>query len=311
MTEHIASYPSIYNIGHKAAADLFDGPVVVEEKIDGSQFSFGVTTAGDLRARSKGKDLVPDAPEQMFARAIETVRELAPVLTPGWIYRGEYLQKPKHNTLAYSRVPTRHIILFDVTTGVESWLSPDDKRAEAARVGLECVPLVHVGTIESPAALTALMREESILGGTTPEGLVVKNYARFGADKKTLMGKYVTEAFKEVHGREWKASNPSRGDVIQDLIARYKTTARWQKAVQHLREAGALEGSPKDIGALIREVPADIRKECEEEIKAALFAYAWPQIQRAVVGGLPQWYQDELLASAFAQRFDDDAREGV
>jgi ATP-dependent RNA circularization protein (DNA/RNA ligase family) len=39
----ILSYPSIYALGHRAIRELFDGPVVVEEKIDGSQFSFGVS----------------------------------------------------------------------------------------------------------------------------------------------------------------------------------------------------------------------------------------------------------------------------
>lgn len=297
--QHIPSYPSIYNIGHKAAAELFHGPVVVEEKVDGSQFSFGLTLDGELVARSKGKDLVLDAPEKMFERAVETVRDLAPLLTPGWYYRGEYLQKPKHNTLAYARVPARHVILFDVTTGTESWLAPDEKRAEAERLGLECVPVVHDGIIDNAEALRALMREESVLGGVTPEGLVVKNYARFGPDKKTLMGKYVTEAFKEVHGKEWKASNPGRQDVLDMLIDRYRTEARFAKAVQHLREAGTLEGTPRDIGALLKEVQRDIEKECADEIRDALYRWAWPQINRAVTGGLPQWYKDRLLSEQF------------
>jgi len=302
MIGHISSYPSIYAIGHKALADLFDGPVVVEEKIDGSQFSFGVTDGGDILVRSKGKDMVPDAPESMFVRAVETVRDLAGTLTPGWVYRGEYLQKPKHNSLAYSRTPERHIILFDVTTGLESWMTPEEKAAEARRIGLECVPVLHVGIIETAAQLVTLMREESVLGGVTPEGLVVKNYAKFGPDKKTLMGKYVTEAFKEVHAKEWKASNPGRQDVLESLIARYRTEARFAKAVQHLREAGALEGTPRDIGALLKEVQRDVEKECADEIRDALYRWAWPQISRAITGGLPQWYKESLLADQFIVR---------
>ena len=35
------SYPQIYNLGHKAIAGIFDDDVLIEEKIDGSQFSFG------------------------------------------------------------------------------------------------------------------------------------------------------------------------------------------------------------------------------------------------------------------------------
>jgi hypothetical protein len=35
------SYSSIYALGHKALAELFMEPVLIEEKVDGSQFSFG------------------------------------------------------------------------------------------------------------------------------------------------------------------------------------------------------------------------------------------------------------------------------
>jgi len=40
-------YCQIYNLGHRAIADLLRGPVIIEEKIDGSQFSFGLFTSPD------------------------------------------------------------------------------------------------------------------------------------------------------------------------------------------------------------------------------------------------------------------------
>lgn len=39
--ESWTSYPKIWNVGHAAVATMFDHPVLVEEKVDGSQFSFG------------------------------------------------------------------------------------------------------------------------------------------------------------------------------------------------------------------------------------------------------------------------------
>ncbi len=36
------SYPKIYGLGHKAITELLSDNVMVEEKIDGSQFSFGI-----------------------------------------------------------------------------------------------------------------------------------------------------------------------------------------------------------------------------------------------------------------------------
>lgn len=170
------SYSSIYAIGHRAIQALLSGDVNVEEKIDGSQFSFQVTEEGEIKVRSKGAVMIADAPEKMFQRAVDTVKELALTLKPGWTYRAEYLAKPKHNTLVYKRIPTRHLIVF--------------------------------------------------------------------------------------------------------------------------------EGSPRDIGALMKEIPADIEKECRDEILEALWEWAWPKIRRGVIRGVPEWYKELLLKQAFEEKTD-------
>jgi hypothetical protein len=294
------SYPSIYNLGHRAIATLLDAPVLVEEKVDGSQFSFGVVD-GEILCRSKGADLHVDAPEKMFTAAVATAKKLAPNLRPGWVYRGEYLAKPKHNTLSYDRIPQDHVILFDVCPGLEEYLSPEAKREEASRIGLEVVPAFFVGKVEGLEHFRSLLDTVSVLGGQKVEGVVIKPlaYDQFGPDKKVLLGKFVSEHFKEVHAGEWKKENPSTGDVIQNLIVQYRTPSRWAKAVQHLREAGQLEDSPRDIGKLFKEVPSDVLKEEADAIKDALFRYAWPHISRGLMAGLPQWYKDELVKRQF------------
>jgi len=296
----INSYPTVFAIGHKAIEGLFSGNVIVEEKVDGSQFSFGVID-GQLECRSKGKQLILDAPEKMFIKAVTTVRELEPLLHPDWIYRGEYLNSPKHNTLAYDRVPVKNIIGFDIVTGPETYLTPEEKRAEFERIGLEVVPLLYSGVVSGMEMFNDLLTRVSVLGGTKIEGVVVKNYELFTVEKKVALGKYVSEAFKEVHEGDWKQRNPTSADVIEELSRKYKTPARWIKAVQHLKETGKLEGSPRDIGSLMIEVPEDIKKECEEEIKQALFDHFWPKMRRIAISGLPEWYKQELARSAFEQ----------
>lgn len=292
------SYPSVYQIGHKAIANLFDGDVVVQEKLDGSQISFGVID-GILGARSKGKQLILDAPERMFAKAVEVIKSLQPALIPGWTYRGEYFVSPKHNTIAYSRIPKSHIILFDIDMGTESYAPYIKVSDEAERLGLEAVPQFFEGKIQSFEMFKELLERESILGGSKIEGVVVKNYNLFTQEKKVAMGKYVREDFKEQNDKDFRARNPTQGDIEQSLILRYKTEARWRKSVEHLRDNGALDGSPKDIALLIREVPADVLKECEGEIKEILFRHFWQAVSRGITRGLPEWYKDELAKTAF------------
>lgn len=271
---------------------------MVEEKVDGSQFSFGVF-GGELVFFSKNTRVYKEA-AGMFSNGVTAISNIADRLFPEWLYRGEYLQKPKHNVLAYDRTPANYVILFDVTTGPETYLGRGEKLLEADRIGLEVVPSFQVD-VKNMGALQSLLNTQSVLGGQKVEGLVFKNYSRFGKDGKPLFGKYVSEAFREVAGGEWKAANPSKSDVIQLLINKLKTPARWNKAVQHLKEAGVLTNSPQDIGKLIKEVQEDIILECGGMIKDELYNWARGQIQRGVIGGLPEWYKLELAKSQFEQ----------
>ena len=292
------SYPKIYALGHAAITELFKGAVLIEEKVDGSQFSFGLIE-GELRCRSKGQQIDMDAPDNMFKEAVAVVRGLEEYLHPEWTYRAEYLKSPSHNALTYERIPTNHLMIFDINTGLESYLGAIHKRVEAERLGLECVPMMDYGTIDSPEEIRVLLERESILGGVSVEGVVVKNYAQFGRDKKVLMGKYVSEKFKEVHTKKWGESNPKGKDIIALLAAGLRTDARWQKGIQHLLESGQLDNSPKDIGKLIIEIQRDTKEECEQLVKDKLFAWAWPTIQRQVIKGFPEFYKERLLESAF------------
>lgn len=304
----VASYSDIFAMGHKALAELFSGEVTVEEKVDGSQFSFG--RVGDqILMRSKGKQLVLDAPEKMFQKAVDSVKAMK--LPDGLTFRGEYLQSPKHNTLAYSRVPAGSIIIFDIDRGNQDYVPYAEKVEMAAWLGLETVPLLFQGRIESVEQIKAIMPKYSVLGGAEPEGIVIKNYARFGQDKKILMGKYVRPEFKEKNSEEWKKTNPAGGDIIQTLIATYRNEARWSKAVQHLRDAGKLEQAPKDIALLMKEVEADIQKECADEIKDRLFTWAWHQIARGSKAGLPEWYKNQLLEAAIPTPAEPVRMEGA
>lgn len=294
-----ASYPSLYALGHAAIQNIFFDDVTIEEKIDGSQFSFGVFN-GELQCRSKRCIITEGAVPDLFKAAVETAKRLHSEgkLTANVAYRGEAIARPKHNTLCYDRVPAGSIILFDIMVGPELYVSDYAiKKSTAEYLGLECVPLLFHGKLGSIDDLKSLLERVSILGGAKIEGFVVKNYLRFGHDKKPLFGKYVSEAFKEVHKGDWRAENPGKGDIVDRLVEKYRTPARWSKAVQHLRDDGKLTNSPKDIGPLIVEAQADIRKECEEEMKDILFKWAWKNVAHRLVGGLPQWYKDELLNS--------------
>lgn len=290
------SYPKIYNLGHPALHALFEGDVVVEEKVDGSQIAFGKLD-GELIVRSKNNTLFVDAPDKMFAKAVPEIQGIESLLTPGWLYRGEYLRQPKHNALAYARTPRHHIVIFDISTGPEQYLRPPDKHYEAARLGFETVPLLYAGP-PSHVDYVELLAGESFLGGVNMEGVVIKNYGQFGRDGHVLLGKLVSTEFREIHNKEWKKDNPAKRDVLFALCESYRTEARWRKAVQTMRDEGTLWNEPKDIGHLIRLVQEDVKAECIPDITQRLLKWAVPHILRASTKGFPEWYKDHLTKLA-------------
>ena len=296
------SYGKINALGHRSIKTIFEGEVVIEEKIDGSQFSWGMHD-GELKMKSHHKELHHPVDQKLFMPVAETVHTLFQkgLLTEGWTYRGEAVTKPKHNCLAYDRTPKSFLVLFDVEVEQNQFLPYESLVYEADRLGVEAVKKLWSGNGEeaTQAMLVGFLAQLSQLGGQLIEGMVVKNYHKFGEDGHVLMGKYVSEKFKEVQKGDWKTENPGQGDIIQRLIDEYKSEARWHKAVQHLKEKGELLDDPKDIGPLIKEINVDVRTECSDEIKEKLFVWAWKQINNGLTRGFPEWYKKELLGYQF------------
>lgn len=298
----IGSYGKIYVLGHRALENLFVGPVVVQEKVDGSQLSFG-WLEGRLQMRSKGAVIDLDGPPKMFKAGVRIVQGMSDTLAHSFdncVFRGEYLATPKHNHLKYDRVPTGHIVLFDI----DNW-APTELTQAAKFLGLDSVPSLFEGEIKDNAVeqIHEWLKTPSFLGGPTVEGVVIKNYNQLdpfgGGNPGPLMGKFVSEVFKETAGAEWKLLNPSGKDVVDTLIERLRTEARWRKAVIHLREQERLTEDVKDIGALIVEVQRDVLEEEGDRIRDALFSVNKRRIANGVVRGLPEWYKDYLLAKQF------------
>lgn len=297
----IHAFPKIFALGTTYIRDIFLDDVEVTEKVDGSQFVFG-RVDGELRMRSKGAEVRIEDHPKMFREAVDYVSSLA--LPDGVVYFCEYLQRPKHNVLKYDRVPKNHLCLFAAYDTARGFCSSRDVIVyEAAALGIDPVPLLRAGRVESVEDLKGFMEQTSYLGGPKVEGVVVKNYARpflLGGQPIPLMaGKFVSEAFKEVHRSSWKQEHTGRGKW-ETFVESYRSEARWAKAVQRLREAGTLTGTPADIGRLMAEVKRDVLEEEREEIASFLWREFSPEVLRRSASGLPEWYKTTLAAQSFA-----------
>ncbi len=284
----IPAYPSPVQAKSKEARALWGVECFVQEKVDGSQFSFARFEDG-VKCRSRGQAIDLSAPH-MFEAGVKTVADIAERLIPGAVYRGEYLQRPRHNRLVYGRVPKGHIALFDITWPSGEHATMDGLQAAAESLGLEAVPVIAPSIYRTSFGFEEIQSwfaNPSFLGGPM-EGVVVKPVSSQRQHLPTV--KIVSEAFKEFRAPHQPNKAP---DIIATLAAECRSLARLEKAVQHLREAGTLTNTSQDIGPIIRELQADLL-ENETELQQAVWAWALPRLQKALGAGVADWYIQTL-----------------
>lgn len=297
----IPSMPKVWALG---SAPLFtteehrsflDGDVMVQEKVDGSQISFGLVK-GQLRVRSKNQDITRQTDGSMFAPAVRHLHDVASWLIPNAIYRGECLAKRKHNVLTYDRMPDGHVALFEVTPNVPMELTATERdvliRQEAEALGLSATPLLHHGPVTNELR-DELMGLESFLGGCRLEGIVLKRY-----DMRTRLGqpvfqKIVAAEFKEQHKQTW-GGGPSRGDFLQAMGEEFRTPARFRKSVQRMKEAGLWTGTASDIGWLMKDLSIDFEAEHAEQLGQRMWTEFRKQVMASANRGFADWYKGEL-----------------
>lgn len=295
-------YPKIMHFGDEITGFFKDGICHIEEKVDGSQFRIWVDD-NKIEMGSKDVDWSDERPaDKMFNKAVEEATNIFKNsgLKDTMIFC-EYVSKPHHNTLNYGRVPNHNIIIFDVRQG-DRFLSYEEKLGFASAFDLEVVPKLWEGDGKTLTIdiINGLLERESILGKEKIEGLVFKNYSKIFSEGyqagKMMMLKYVREEFKERNKVTWKGN--TKTGMIELIIEELKTEARWNKAVQHLREKGIATNSPKDIGNLLKEISDDIEKEDSDEIKEKLWKFYSKEIRKGVCHGFPEWYKKKLLEEA-------------
>lgn len=290
-------WSKIFTLGDKYTDGIFIGPVQVTEKVDGSQFNFGYNDKDGLWMLSKGSTVHLGDNNKLFHPAAEHVHKLYSEgsLVPGWSYHGETLHSRTHNTLSYDRVPTNNIALYGVLDEkgkhISEWWA---LKQIADAIKVDTVALIYEGEVTdfSDKTLESWLKRTSFLGAEQIEGFVIKNFGREIFVGRQLLGltqaKFVSEAFKERHSTAWPTNNKSPLVKIGEMV---RTEARWQKAIQKLRDAGECEQHPRDIGKLLKHLHLDLEEEDKEVLKEKLWQEFSKDIKRAATRGFPETYK--------------------
>jgi hypothetical protein len=294
--KEVPGYGKVFALGSVGTEQALVGNVIVQEKIDGSQFGFGVNESDDIVLRSHHQHInIENCPNQFKGAMQHVLSLILDWVPPDTYFYCEVLNTRKHNTICYDHYPTNHLVLFDVATPA-GWIEEREKLSTCANnLHIDVIPELYRGEV-SLDNLRNLLSTPSYLGNSTVEGVVVKNYHEniaLGGRIQPLFVKLVNEAFKETNKVDFH-DRTTRG-TIESYVESFRSEARWLKAVQHLREQGLLVGEPKDIGTLVREIDRDIKEEETENIKEEMFRLIISDILRKAKNGFPEWYKDRLI----------------
>ena len=299
------SYQKISQPYKVEVQDIWQGDIIVEEKIDGSQFRVELD-AGEIKCGSHHVDDLSQV-DSMFKRATDAAQDIF----KDYNHNGnkitifcEYLGKPKQNAIAYSRTPEKLLTVFDIKVN-EKYMDRDGKEAWASTFkGLEIVPLLWKGKGEdfTDEIKEELLSKPSYLGHQAGydrvEGIVVKNYSKwYDVDKYPyleghwLCTKIVNKSFQEKN----KVENPSAGNDLQNLKESLHSIPRYRKTYQHLKEKGLITNELKDLALIIPEVKKDIQDEEIQCIKDELFSIYGKDIMSYATKGVAEWYKEFLV----------------
>lgn len=254
----------------------------ITEKIDGSQITW-LNTHEELTISSKKLILYPNQtiPKQ-FQPAVEYLIDNRDKIPTNIQFFAETLSKPRHNALKYERVPQNHLYLF----AAKAWPS------SVSYSNIYTLDMLASYMNIEPPHVVQSINDSSCLGGTM-EGIV---YSCYNGENLCKI-KEVSEAFKEVKQvlkDRKKAMKGVSTDYWTEFKQRFKTEARWLKAIAHLNEQGLLNHDDSDIGLLFKEVSQDIVKEEQDTMVDFFNKHFRKELLKTACEGIPQFYREYL-----------------
>jgi hypothetical protein len=283
----------------------------VQEKIDGSQFSFckaADSSVAPVNFFCKGNP--KRTGDALFNKGIAVVSMLHDKLNPELVYHSEYMSKPRHNAVTYDRLPKYYCVVYDIRHIISGqFFSPAELQVECDRLGLECVALLFDNSVTRDTTLDAKAVAEdliaqimdgrlaSCLGTNKPEGVVLKCH-NFMKEATHELGttttsntklKFVTSAFKERKSTKipkTKADSLTPSQFLRSVGSLYDTQPRLRKGIQRMRDIRNLqcESSAEYREELEKDLDEDLIKEYGDMLKVTITAefQRWVQICRNV-----------------------------
>ena len=189
------------------ARDFLNGPIVVEEKVDGTNLGISLDREGRLQAQSRGEFVKPGGHPQfgpLWQWLAEHNQTLGPALGGRLVLFGEWCFAV--HTVQYSRLPD-WLLAFDVFDRMKgSFWSTELRDRWLSQLNIAGVPELAKGEF-SLAELKTFLEENSRLGEAPMEGLYLR---REEGQRLRIRAKLVRPDFVETIDQHWSARSLTR-----------------------------------------------------------------------------------------------------
>lgn len=278
-------YPDIERLGSEDNKDILafeTDTIVVEEKVDGGNFSMWIEENGLICFGSRNRNLTAENDKKTFEGYQTWLREHLLNLEKQGILLNQdyyyYLEVMQKHTISYTKAPK--FIGIDIRMkhmanqeGFGFFLGRDTREQEFTRLKIENVPLVWRGTVKEikKMDINQMITKSAYYEGKA-EGVVLKNYVRkHPHENHQLYAKIVTDEFKENNKAVFGGLKQKNSDTSK-IIEQYCTEARIKKAVLKFVNE---EGLPLDR-KLMAKVPTHVTKDIlKEEFKEIYDNYSF------------------------------------
>ena len=206
-------YIKIRALGTDETDGIFDGKIVVQEKVDGANFSFFLDD-DKLIFASRNMVMIDKKNagnwKAMFP-VTEAFNQHKDKFNPNYLYVGESTQK---HTISYDLIPG--FIGYDIwDEETELFLDWKDTKEIFESLGLE---FIHIHFEKDGNKITIEKLQECIKDSAykdgPAEGVVIKNYNKLDGHDRQIFAKIVTDEFKESNRKAFGGTDQPKRRII-------------------------------------------------------------------------------------------------
>jgi hypothetical protein len=229
-------YPKIHRLGKEETDGILNGPVTVQEKVDGANISIWLGDDGEVHCGSRGRELPSDDVFNGFPKYVRSNEKIKDFLlqNPTMRLYGEWLVK---HTITYPETAYRKIYLFDLFDDAHNYFYEQSEVQKLAKdLGLEFPHIFVDARVVTIDDIKEFVGKSMIPNAARGEGVVIKPLDFKNKWGDHVYAKMVHEQFKEANAIVFGGNNKN-SETYHEMyfVNKFATLGRVQKIMNKLQ----------------------------------------------------------------------------